>query len=101
MDWYVAKDRKMALSSTFPAHRPRIPEAAQALATHSCRGINWTCEALKVNLTFYSREEEECDYSIVESTSGLGDTGQDGKRVQKVTVRRGGTVALHIHVSLR
>lgn len=39
------------------------------------------------NLTFYGGEEEECKHSIVEATSGLGDTGQDGERVQKVTVR--------------
>lgn len=56
------------------------------------------CEALKANLTFYSSEEEERKYSIVESTSGLGDTGQDGKRVQKVTVRRGGNATAVLHI---
>lgn len=51
------------------------------------RNIN-VCEALKARLTFYSSEEEERENGIVESTCGLGDTGQDGERVQEVTEER-------------
>lgn len=86
----------MALSSTFPAHKPRTSHNLRLHPHTHAQGS--TGEALKASLTFYSSEEEECNYSVVESTSGLGDTGQDGKRVQKVTVRRAGKNVLHIYV---
>lgn len=38
-------------------------------------------------VTLYRREDEEGDDGVVQTAGWLGDAGQDGERVQQVTVR--------------
>lgn len=44
------------------------------------------------NVTFYCSENEEGDDGVVQTTGWLGDAGQDGERVQQVTVREEETI---------
>ena len=37
--------------------------------------------------TFYRAEDEECDDGVIQAAGWLGNTGEDGKRVQEVTMR--------------
>lgn len=47
-----------------------------------------TNEGSESKITFYRGEDEEGNYSVVQAAGRLGDTGQDGERVQQVTVRQ-------------
>lgn len=86
MDWYVARHRKTALSRTFPEmERRSVVQPRQKVFNGSQTS------------TFNRAEDEERNDRVVQAAGRLGDAGQDGERVQQVTV--GGEQLKHLLVN--
>lgn len=73
----------MALSNMFPVHKKKTREAEGLPGGRSrappCRDSR---------LTFHRGQDEERHHGVVQAARGLGDAGQHGERIQKVTMGR-------------